>query len=146
MKSFYLVMIITSSTLAVACLIMSIVFSYTPSLVYHQPIVNVKQKGNLTEFYLRCDLASDGKYKSNILKDCGSNGYTIEPDCNIPSIYSYWYGTFAFGETQCSTGHLENFTATENMKINLIALASSMMIIGMFLFSSPLIILYLIFE
>ena len=68
--------IIATVVFSLFCFVMSIVFSYVPSLVYPQKIVNVEQSGNATEFYLRCDVAS-GEDRSSLLKDCGVSGYIV---------------------------------------------------------------------
>lgn len=136
---FFFIMFIGLIVLAVTCLVMSIVFSYVPSLVYPEYIVNTRVvNGTLTDFYLRCDCAKSGECRSNIRKSCNAPGFLTEPDCNLHSWYSYWYATFAYGEIECPSGYLEQFTRTENLSVNLVALASSMMILGMFICLTPL--------
>ena len=139
----FILLIVVCAVGVLGCFIMSVVFSYKPNLVYPDPIVNVDRSGNLTKFYLRCDVADNGEYRSALLKNCNSGGYFVEPDCDIPPMHSYWYATFAFGETECPSGYLEGFTQTVNLSVNLVALASSMMILGGFIFAIPFLLWYI---
>jgi len=132
------------SSLALTCFIMAIVFSYVPSLVYPKHIVNVAN-GNLTEYYLRCDKAN-GEFLSTLLEKCNTSDFKIEPDCNIPSWYSYWYKVFVFGKMECPSGYLESFTRTENLSVNLVAVASSMMILGGIIFLFPMVAIYVVVK
>lgn len=143
----FITLIIICSVLSLVCFIMSIVFAYVITLTYPDPIVNVQNNTNLAtgvsviEFYLRCDLANGGSYEQNILSNCGIKSFSIVPHCNLLSLQSYYYQTYAYGSvSSCPSGYLQSITATTNLGINYVALASSMMIIGIFLIWIPVLL------
>lgn len=131
---------------AITCFTMAIVFSYVPHLVYPEPIVNVRpgvQGSNMTQFHLRCDLAGDGVYRAQLLQDCGATLYAVEPDCNLAKSAGYWPAAFAFGQVWCPTQYLSHIAGTTvNLSVNLIPLASCMMILGGFLCCVPFFVLW----
>lgn len=115
---------------AITCVVMSIVFAYNVALVYPSAYVNVvRENATMYEFYMRCDLANDGRRRLELQEACGVSLFIIEPACAIPW-HSYYYGTYGFGKMPCLTNYLHAFTRTENLNINLVALASLMMALG----------------
>ena len=137
---FVIVFLVVAS---LGCFVMSIVFSYVPRLVYPHPIVNVKNVTHQTtgishvQFYMRCDISKHGPSQSQLLQDCGAITFAVDPDCNLNSWQSYWASTYGFGEMQCPTLYLQEISATENLSVNLVALASAMMMIGGFVLLIP---------
>jgi len=143
----FIVMLVVTIAACVACFVMSIVFAYDISLVYSDPIVNVANVTNLAtgssviEFYLRCDQANGGAGAQSILSNCGIHNFEIVPHCNLLSLQSYYYQTFAYGSvSSCPSGYLQGIKATTNLGVNLVALASSMMILGIFIVWIPFLI------
>lgn len=116
------------------CLIMSVVFAYNVSLVYPSPYVNVVGHPNYTDFFMRCDVAADGKKRLELLTSCGGAPFVVEPSCSIPW-GSYFYATYAFGQMPCPTRYLDTFTRTENLAVNLVILASLLMALGAVVFA-----------
>ena len=134
--------LIVSGICALVCLIMSIVFAYDISLIYPDVYVNVATNNN-TQFYMRCDQTTNKVVLANLLQSCGVEYFNVQPGCNLLSYYSYWYGTHSFGEMKCPTGYLDQFKNTIDLNLNLVALASSMMIIGCFIFCVPFLVVYI---
>ena len=144
----FITMIVISVAASITCLVMSIVFAYDISLVYPNPIVNVANVTNLAtgvnvlQFYLRCDQANGGSAAQDILSNCGISSFIIVPRCNLIAPQSYYYQTFAFGSVAtCPPGYLQSIGYTVNLGINLVALASVMMIIGAIVVWIPFIII-----
>lgn len=143
----FIIMVVVTIAACITCFVMSIVFAYDISLVYPDPIVNVANVTNLATgasviaFYLRCDQANGGSAEQNILSSCGVHNFEIVPHCNLLSLQSYYYQTFAYGSvTTCPSGYLQGITATANLGVNMVALASAMMILGMFIVWIPFLI------
>ena len=136
--------LVVAGTLALVCMIMSIVFAYDISLVYPNIYVNVFNTtiDNKMQFYMRCDQSNNKVVLANLLRFCGIETFNVQPGCNLLSYYSYWYQTYSFGEMKCPTGYLNQFTTTIDVNINLVALASSMMIIGTLIFLIPFFVAY----
>lgn len=136
-----------------ACFIMSIVFAYCIWIVYPNPIVNVANVTNLAtggsviEFYFRCDQANGGASAQALLLNCGVTNFQIVPHCNTLALQNYYYQTFAMGSVaSCPTGYLQGITSTANLGVNLVALASSMMILGIFIVWVPLLVVMCILS
>jgi hypothetical protein len=143
----FIVMIVVTIAACVACFVMSIVFAYVITLTYPDPIVNVANVTNLATgssviaFYLRCDQANGGAGAQSVLSNCGVHNFEIVPDCKMLSLQSYYYQTFAFGSvSSCPSGYLQGIRATTNLGVNLVAVASSMMILGIFIVWIPFLI------
>ncbi len=130
--------VIITAVLTLTCLVMSIVFAYDISLVYPNSVVNVISIDQGISFYLRCDQANGGGLIT-ILALCNITSFEIQPHCNILSLQSYYYQTYAAGLVKtCPTGYLQSATSTTNLGVNLVALASAMMMLGMFIVWIPI--------
>lgn len=140
-----IVSLLVFGVLALTCLVMSIVFAYDIALIYPNVIVNVlvtNSSTSRTQFYMRCDQTNNKVALENLLSSCGTENFNIQPGCNFLYYYSYYYGTYGFGDMHCPTGYLNQFTNTVNMNVNLVIVASIMMILGMILFCLPFAFVY----
>lgn len=143
-----IVTLILSAILALICLIMSIVFAYDIALVYPHVYVNVVNATNYDklQFLMRCDQANNKALLANLLQSCGVETFNVQPGCNLLSYYSYWYQAYSFAEMKCPTGYLLQFVDTINSNVNLVIVASSMMIIGCILFCLPFFFVWCCFK
>jgi hypothetical protein len=132
---------------ALGSLIMTFVFCYVPHIIYPHPIVNVEAATPTTvspifQIHLRCDLAQSGYYRARLLQNCNTSLYSVEPNCNTPPSAGYVLAAYAFGQLECTTGYLSGFYPVVNLNVNLIALATCMMIISTLLFLLPFFIVW----
>ena len=132
--------VVLCTLLCIGSFVMIFVFSYVPALTYPDPIVNVEFKNATYGFYVRCDVGKDTKNLDKLLQDCGSQQWNIQPDCGDD--FTYWWRVFSFGKTKCSTDYLSDISTTVNLNINLLAVASAMMIISFIIFAIPTICIF----
>lgn len=133
----FVVLIVSSSILAIGCFVMAGVFSYMPWIAYPAEIVNVFNTNSIMTFYMRCDIATNTLLKSYLLQVCCASRFSIHPECNTPSLNGYWNRVYTIGQLKCPLENIDyirnmclDLTTKVNLNINLVAFASSMMIIG----------------
>lgn len=123
----------------VACFllfIMCIVFSFCPWLTYPAPVFNVNNtKNNTFTLLVRCDYGSNSANLLQILTDCASSSWMVQPQCGT---YNEWLiRPYSFGSVDCPSRWLQSVTATRDTSISWIALAFSLSLLGGFIFLIP---------
>lgn len=123
----------------ITCIVMTVVFCFDISLVYPQPIVNVRA---LT-FYMRCDQVSGGSPLLALVVACNATSFVVQPTCNNPGLQGYVRQAYGYGVLdQCPTGYLQRINDTVNLDANLVLLAVILMGLGIVLVWIPFFVLW----
>ena len=108
-------------------------FFLKPSIIYKDVIVNVEHINNTVyTFYGRCDYFNEASNLGNLLIQCGTKKFQIEP-CHYSNHYPpngkyYQNPVYEYGQMKCPTHYLAQFKGHVNVNVNLVT------VIGVFMF------------